>query len=206
MTHQRHVSPIVMADLTEIAGPDQLAGKRMGEQRDAGVERITLQMNHAGVRQHQADKAREIKIAHHLVGDAPCYPLEPLLDTPGVSFVSLQVGPRARDFAALAEGAIVDLSPELTDFAETAGAVKNLDLVIGVDTAVVHLAGATATPAWPMLAFSPDWRWMLNRDDSPWYPTLRLYRQTRPGDWTDVISRVAADLREKAARLKDGTA
>jgi ADP-heptose:LPS heptosyltransferase len=123
-----------------------------------------------------------------------------------VSFVSLQVGPRAKDLAALAEGTIVDLSPELTDFAETAGVVKNLDLVIGVDTAVVHLAGSLGKPAWAMLAFSPDWRWMLNRDDSPWYPTMRLYRQTRPGDWTNVISRVAADLREKAARSKDDTA
>jgi ADP-heptose:LPS heptosyltransferase len=90
-------------------------------------------------------------------------------------------------------------SAELTDFAETAGAFLNLDLVIAVDTAVAHLAGALAKPAWVMLPFSPDWRWMLDREDSPWYPTLRLYRQRAPGDWDDVIARAAADLAARVA-------
>jgi ADP-heptose:LPS heptosyltransferase len=66
--------------------------------------------------------------------------------------------------------------------------------VIAVDTSVAHLAGALGKPAWVMLPFSPDWRWLLDRDDSPWYPTLRLYRQRTSGDWEDVISRVGADL------------
>jgi hypothetical protein len=120
--------------------------------------------------------------------------LTPLLQTPGVSFVSLQVGPRAGDLAQLPSGKVTDLSSELTDFAETAGAILNLDLVIAVDTAVVHLAGALGAPAWVMLPFSPDWRWMLDRDDSPWYPSLRLYRQRAPSDWDGVIARVAVDL------------
>jgi ADP-heptose:LPS heptosyltransferase len=91
------------------------------------------------------------------------------------------------------------MSEALTDFTETAGAILNLDLVIAVDTAVVHLVGALGRPAWVMLPFSPDWRWLLDRHDSPWYPTLRLYRQPRPTDWSSVIARVAADLRDYAA-------
>jgi len=120
--------------------------------------------------------------------------VKPLFAVPGTSFVSLQVGPRAHDLAALPPGTIVDLSPELKDFAETAGAILNLDLVIAVDTAVAHLAGALGKPVWIMLPFAPDWRWLLDRDDSPWYPTARLYRQRAPGDWDGVIARVAADL------------
>jgi tetratricopeptide (TPR) repeat protein len=120
--------------------------------------------------------------------------LKPLWNMGGVSFVSLQVGSRATDNAPLAPGQITDVSAELTDFAETAGVIMNLDLVIAVDTAIVHLAGALGKPVWVMLPFSPDWRWLLRRDDSPWYPTARLYRQPTPGDWNDVIARVAADL------------
>jgi tetratricopeptide (TPR) repeat protein len=124
--------------------------------------------------------------------------LSPLLDIPGVSFVSMQVGPRAVDLATLPIGKVTDLHAELSDFAETAGAVLGVDLVIAVDTAVAHLAGALATPAWIMLPFSPDWRWMLEREDSLWYPTLRLYRQPAPGDWDGVVGRIAADLRQRA--------
>src|SRR5262249_12622548 len=129
--------------------------------------------------------------------------LRPVFDVRGISFVGLQVGPRAADIARLPPGTMTDLSVELTDFAETAGAILNLDLVIAVDTAVVHLAGALGRPAWVMLAFSPDWRWLLNRDDSPWYPTLRLYRQRTPGDWDGLIARLAADLSEFVAQAKD---
>jgi tetratricopeptide (TPR) repeat protein len=128
--------------------------------------------------------------------------LSPLFQTSGISFVSLQVGPRAGDLAQLPSGKVTDLSAELTDFAETAGAILNLDLVIAVDTAVAHLAGALGAPAWVMLPFSPDWRWMLERDDSPWYPSLRLYRQRAPSDWDGVIARVTADLASLAAGRK----
>ncbi len=119
--------------------------------------------------------------------------LAPLFDGEGVSWFSLQVGPRARELARLPSG-IVDLSPELTDFTETAGALLGLDLVISTDTAVPHLAGALARPVWVMLAFMPDWRWLLDRDTSPWYPTMRLFRQAARGAWDDVVRRVGVEL------------
>lgn len=120
--------------------------------------------------------------------------LAPLLRLKEVSWFSLQVGERAADLARLPAG-IVDLSPELSDFSETAGALEALDLVITTDTAVPHLAGALARPAWVMLAFVPDWRWMLDREDSPWYPTMRLFRQEARGAWDDVVRRVGVELR-----------
>ena len=83
----------------------------------------------------------------------------------------------------------------LRDFADTAALIEAMDLVISIDTAVAHLAGALAKPVWIMLAFSPDWRWLLGRDDSPWYPTARLFRQSKPGDWDGVVRDVAASLR-----------
>jgi hypothetical protein len=86
----------------------------------------------------------------------------------------------------------------LTDFAETAALVASLDLVITVDTAVAHLAGALGVPAWIMLPHAPDWRWLLHRDDSPWYRSVRLFRQERPGDWPGVIARVATALQAVA--------
>ncbi len=89
-----------------------------------------------------------------------------------------------------ADASIVDLSPGLHDFADTAAVVMQLDLVITVDTAMAHLAGALARPVWTLLPFAPDWRWLLGRDDSPWYPTMCLFRQARPGDWPDVFDRV----------------
>ena len=93
------------------------------------------------------------------------------------------------------EGVVRDFGPLLTDWAETAALVASLDLIVTVDTAVAHLAGALGKPTWVLLPFSPDWRWMLDRADSPWYPTLRLFRQPSPGDWSSVLSQVAAEIR-----------
>jgi ADP-heptose:LPS heptosyltransferase len=93
-----------------------------------------------------------------------------------------------------------DFAAELTDFAETAAAVENLDLVIAVDTAVAHLAGALGKPVWTLLPFAPDWRWLLGRDDSPWYPTMRLFRQSKPRDWAGVIKRVRKALAAEARK------
>ena len=93
-----------------------------------------------------------------------------------------------------AEAGLADLSPLLTDYAETAALVANLDLVLTVDTSVAHVAGALGVPCWVMLPFAPDWRWMLGRDDTPWYASLRLFRQPKPGDWDGVIDAVAAAL------------
>lgn len=122
--------------------------------------------------------------------------LAPLASIPNVKLFSLQIGATSQDIAYLP--GLIDLSSQLTDFAATADVLAQLDLVISVDTAVAHLAGAMAKEAWVMLPFAPDWRWLLGRDTSPWYPNLRLYRQPKIGDWNDVVGRIAADL---AARL-----
>jgi ADP-heptose:LPS heptosyltransferase len=117
-----------------------------------------------------------------------------MLSVPGIRWYGLQVGERAADLARLPPGMVTDLSPDFADFAETAAAMANLDLVISVDTSVAHLAGALGRPGWIMLAFVPAWQWLLDREDSPWYPTLRLFRQPRPGDWESVVARMTADL------------
>ena len=95
---------------------------------------------------------------------------------------------------AVAPFPMVDWSEDLKDFADTAGLISNLDLVIACDTAVAHLAGAMGRNVWTLLPYSPDWRWMLGRSDSPWYPTMRLFRQPTPGDWSSVIADVAGCL------------
>jgi Tfp pilus assembly protein PilF len=128
------------------------------------------------------------------IGLEPCLPLFSL---PGVRWFGLQVGERAGDVVMAPPGSIRDLSPELTDFAETAAAIANLDLVISSDTAVVHLAGALGHPTWALLRFSPDWRWHLGRDDCPWYPAMRLFRQPRRDDWPAVIAAVRGALAER---------
>jgi tetratricopeptide (TPR) repeat protein len=120
--------------------------------------------------------------------------LQPLSQIPGVSWFSLQVGEQSRDLALLDRPDIADLSPWLTDFAETAAAVCHLDLVISIDTSVAHLAGALGRPTWILLPYNADWRWLGQREDSPWYPTARLFRQQRPGDWAGVIGALGAAL------------
>jgi Glycosyltransferase family 9 (heptosyltransferase) len=96
------------------------------------------------------------------------------------------------DFAAYAN--IEYFGESLSDFTDTAALIAQLDLVIAVDTAVAHLAGALGKPVWVLLPYAPDWRWMHGREDSPWYPTMRLLRQPGPGDWAAVLDRVRGDL------------
>ena len=108
-----------------------------------------------------------------------------------------------RSGAAAAEApppglAVEALGPRLASFGRTAAVIDRLDLVVTVDTAVAHLAGALAKPVWTLLPFAPDWRWLTGRDDSPWYPTMRLFRQQTPGDWAGVMARVAEALRAEA--------
>ena len=91
---------------------------------------------------------------------------------------------------------LVDFTEDIRDFSDTAAFIENLDLVISVDTAVAHLAGALGKPVWTLIPFAPDWRWMLNREDSPWYPTMRLFRQPSPGDWGTVMENVSRALKE----------
>ncbi len=119
----------------------------------------------------------------------------PLLGIAGVAVYSLQVGPRTADIARLGLGdRLRDLAPLVQDFADTAALVDQLDLVIAVDTAVAHLAGALGKPVWMLPTYVPDWRWLLGRDDTPWYPTMRLYRQAEDRRWPPVIARIAQDL------------
>ena len=124
--------------------------------------------------------------------------LEPLLAVPGVSFVSLQREYREAELPALATLPILRLDEAITDFADTAAVIGELDLVIAVDTAVAHLAGALGRPLWLLLSHIQDWRWMHDRADSPWYPSARLFRQSQIGDWDDVIAAVAQELAEFA--------
>ncbi|WP_052710047.1 glycosyltransferase [Azospirillum thiophilum] len=127
-------------------------------------------------------------------------PLLPLLDLPGVVFVSLQKGAGRADLERLGGRLPVgfrDVGNELGDLADTAAVVAQLDLVISVDSAVAHLAGALGRPVWTMVRAESEWRWMLERTDSPWYPTMRLFRQRRAGDWSDVV----AELRTALERM-----
>jgi ADP-heptose:LPS heptosyltransferase len=94
--------------------------------------------------------------------------------------------------------ALVDCTDELRDFADTAALVSQLDLVIAVDTSVAHLAGGLGVPVWMLSRFNGCWRWMLERDGSPWYPSMRIFRQARAGDWQEVIERVASALADRA--------
>ena len=122
----------------------------------------------------------------------PVGALAPIVAAGCGSLISLQVGSEARSVAELA--GVVDCSDRLTDWRETAAAIAAMELVITVDTAVAHMAGALGVPTWVMLPHAPDWRWMLQRTDSPWYACMRLFRQERPGDWGGVAQRVAAAL------------
>ena len=121
-----------------------------------------------------------------------------LAQLPSVRLHSLQLGPAREQLDRLSDPLpIIDLADRLTDFGVTAAIVRNMDLVIACDTAVAHLAGALAVPVWVALPSAPDWRWLLDRDDSPWYPTMRLFRQTVPGDWEDVFQRIYGELSER---------
>ncbi len=116
----------------------------------------------------------------------------PLLSVPNIAFYSLQKGEAEAELGQFEwASSIVDLSPQIHDFADTAAAIAQLDLVITVDTAVAHLAGAMGKPVWVLLPYSADWRWLINREDTPWYPTMRLFRQTQPAAWSALLQQVA---------------
>jgi tetratricopeptide (TPR) repeat protein len=123
--------------------------------------------------------------------------LLPLLNLPNVTFFSLQKDPSPRDRQRLLSLGVIDLDPFLLDFSDTAAFITELDLVISVDTAVVHLAGALGKPVWVLLAAVADWRWLTDREDSPWYPQARLFRQQLAGDWRSVV----VALRQALAKL-----
>jgi Flp pilus assembly protein TadD len=135
----------------------------------------------AGQSTHQKDRHRSLTLND----------LAPLADIPGIRFYSLQVGEAAHQALSPPPGmTLIDWTADLHDFADTAGLIQQLDLVIAVDTAVCHLAGALGKPVWILLAFQPDWRWLLDRDDSPWYPTARLFRQPAPEQWGEPLDKI----------------
>ena len=149
--------------------------------------------NRAGVAElRNIDARRSIALAQ----------LKPLLDLPFVQYYSLQKGAPAQQLSQLqSEQAggqeVIDYADELTDFADTAALVENLDLIISVDTSTAHLAGAMGKPVWILNRFDTCWRWMLERDDSPWYPSARLFRQPALGDWENVIESVRTALKSE---------
>ncbi|MHB8746494.1 MAG: tetratricopeptide repeat protein, partial [Gammaproteobacteria bacterium] len=121
----------------------------------------------------------------------------PLARVPGVAFFSLQKGPAAVQLNDAPQGLnLIDYTDELVSYSDTAALLANLDLIISVDTSVVHLAGAMGKVVWALLPFAPDWRWLLDREDSPWYPTMRLFRQPQSGDWASVMESVRAAMLE----------
>ena len=133
----------------------------------------------------------------------PLAAFAPVLDVAGVEFFSLQIGPAAAQAREVPR--LIDLTGPIRDFADTAGLIAHLDLVISVDTAVVHLTGALGKPVWVLSRFDNCWRWMREREDSPWYPTLRLFRQTAPGAWEPVIGHVRDALADWAAKQEHET-
>ena len=135
--------------------------------------------------QFRGDHQRSIPLPHY----------EALARVAGVRLVSLQKGAGANQLRMLAGSfPVLDLGPQLETFNDTAAALKNLDLLISSCTSVPHLAGALGRPVWLALSFVPDWRWLMEREDTPWYPHHRLFRQNRPGDWSEVFERIAGAL------------
>ena len=147
-------------------------------------DRLRVGLVWSGNPKHDNDRNRSI----------PLRMLAGILDV-DASFVSLQKDPRPDDRATLFERPeIIDLTTHLGDFAETAALVSCLDLVIAADTSVAHLAGALGRPTWLLLPYTPDYRWLLDRDDSPWYPTVRLFRQTATREYGSVLDSVRTEL------------
>lgn len=168
---------------------DRLA-EQDGDDVGSGTAGLRVGLVWAGNPRHRNDRNRSIPVAA----------LRPLLAVPGVRFVSLQTGDGRADLHRLPGEGVRDVVERVRDFADTAAILANIDLLITVDTAIVHLAGAMGVPSWLLLPYVPDWRWLLDRADSPWYPSLRLYRQPRPGDWSTVVGTAAAVLKAQALR------
>jgi hypothetical protein len=178
----------IPAPIPYLATDAQLVKKWERRLRDAGVGRtgrMKVGLVWAGSVKGSRERSRSLEV------------FAPLAGVGGVDFVSLQVGPDATQAKAPPQGMrLADFTGSLTDFAQTAALIQNLDLVISVDTSVPHLAGAMGQKVWVMLPWVADFRWLLGRSDSPWYPTMRLFRQRSAGDWTGAVGEIAEALRE----------
>ena len=173
----------VPADIPYLRVPDKLIGQWNARMPERNGLRVGLVWS--GNATHRDDRNRSLAL----------WRLKPWLDVPGVQLISLQKELRDADAQVLADEArIADIGRQFGDFSATAAAVAAMDLVISVDTSVAHLAGALGKPVWVLLPLCPDWRWLVDRDDSPWYPTARLFRQPRIGDWDSVIGEVRRAL------------
>jgi hypothetical protein len=163
------------------ADPQRLA---KWQQRLADLPRPLVALAWAGRPTHLNDANRSMTLAQ----------LAPLAQ-PGVTFLSIQKGPAEDQVDTPPAGmSLVSLSSEIHDFEDTAAILSIADLLISVDSSPVHLAGALGRPVWVMLPFVPDWRWLLNRTDTPWYPQTRLFRQAAPGDWEGMMAMTATEL------------
>ena len=141
----------------------------------------------AGSSTHKNDRNRSCSLEQFLG----------LTQIPSIRLYALQKGSAANQLRELTDNTLItNIADQLDDFADTAAAIENLDLVISVDTAVLHLSGAMGKPVWALLPFVPDFRWMLNRTDTPWYPTMKLFRQNKLGRWDDVFARVTSQLKK----------
>lgn len=149
---------------------------------DAG--RLKVGICWAGNTTHPNDAHRSCPLSHWL----------PLFSLPDIAFYSLQTPVSGAEAELLASHRVNNLEPELTDYARTAALIDQLDLIIGVDTSVVHLAGALGKPVWVLVGQHSDWRWLIAREDSPWYPSMRLFPQYQPGDWRELTERLARAL------------
>jgi tetratricopeptide (TPR) repeat protein len=179
-----HAAPYLSADPSDSAA---------WARRLEGVEGFRVGLCWAGGARPDQPIAHAIDLRRSL----PLAAFRPLADLPGLRFVSLQMGPPSAELAEAVDwpgGPIVDLAEDLKDFADTAALVANLDLVIACDTSTAHLAGALGKPVWILNRFDGCWRWGHGREDTPWYPTARLFTQSEPGDWARVIDAVKATL------------
>ena len=153
--------------------------------RIGALERPRVALAWAGNAQHINDRNRSIALSR----------LASLWSAASPRFIGIQRELRGEDAELLArEPRVMQIGAELDDFADTAAVIALVDLVVSVDTSVAHLAGAMGRPVWILLPFSPDWRWALAGESSPWYPTARLFRQPTLGDWDSVIERVRREL------------
>jgi hypothetical protein len=162
--------------------PERLERRRVPARR-AGKPRVGLQWGAS-----DWNAARSITLRE----------LRPILDVAGLTFYSFQRGAAREELSGFdAGGRIYDVAGESPAIVEAAADLMNIDLLITVDTMLAHLAGALGKPVWVLLPYEADWRWMLGRRDSPWYPTMTLFRQTCPGDWTSPVRQLAAELRNR---------
>lgn len=160
--------------------------------RPAAIGMLQVGLVWAGNQAFSKDRLRSLTLSQ----------LQPLMRVPGVQFVSLQKGPAAAEAGALG-WPLLDCMDDCADFLDTAALVSQLDLVISVDTAVAHLAGALGKPVWLFNRWGSEWRWQLDREDSPWYPSMRLFNQAAPGDWTPTIAGMAQALAQLAGPQPD---